>query len=127
MHDTCPLPAVSRSLKGLLLTGGHGARLRPLTYTGNKHMLPIANKPMLMYGLDQLRSVGIKAIGVFLGPSHEGIREPLANGSKLGLEITYLSHLDPGGIADAVLISSDFLGNAPTYAPYVGSFTWTSY
>ena len=113
MPDTCPPPAGLPSLKGLLLTGGHGTRLRPLTYTGNKHMLPIANKPMLMYGLDQLRSAGIKEIGVILGPLHEGIREALGNGSKLGLKITYINQPEPKGIAHAVLISRDFLGNAP--------------
>lgn len=100
-------------MKGLLLTGGHGTRLRPLTYTGNKHTLPIANKPMLMYGFDQLRSAGIKQIGVILGPLHEGIRETLGDGSKFGVEITYLDQPDPKGIAHAVLISRQFLGESP--------------
>ena len=100
-------------MKGLLLTGGHGTRLRPLTYTGNKHMLPIANKPMLMYGFDQLRSAGIKQIGVILGPVHEGIRDALGDGSKFGVEITYIDQPEPKGIAHAVLISRDFLGSSP--------------
>lgn len=100
-------------LKGLLLAGGHGTRLRPLTYTGNKHMLPIANKPMLMYGLDQLRAAGIERIGVILGPLREGIREALGDGSKFQVQITYIDQPDPKGIAHAVLISHDFLGNSP--------------
>lgn len=108
-----PPPADLPGLKGLLLAGGHGTRLRPLTFTGNKHMLPIANKPMLMYGLDQLRFAGIKEIGVILGPLHEGIREALGNGSNFGLEITYINQPEPKGIAHAVLISRDFLGNEP--------------
>src|SRR5215467_8231365 len=100
-------------LKGLLLTGGHGTRLRPLTYTGNKHMLPIANKPMLMYGFDQIRAAGIKEIGVVLGPIQEGIVESLGDGSKFGVEITYVDQPEPKGIAHAVLISREFLGKDP--------------
>src|SRR5437899_9864382 len=78
------------SMKGLLLAGGHGTRLRPLTYTGNKHMLLIANKPMLMYGFEHLRSVGIREIGIVLGPLHEGIRESFGDGSKFNVKITYI-------------------------------------
>ena len=100
-------------LKGLLLAGGHGTRLRPLTYTGNKHMLPIANKPMLMYGFDQLRAAGIREIGVVLGPLHEGIRESMGDGSKFGVSIRYISQPDPLGIAHGVLISEDFVGEDP--------------
>ncbi len=100
-------------MRGLLLAGGHGTRLRPLTYTGNKHMLPIANKPMLMYGFDQMRASGIREIGVVLGPIQEGIVEALGNGSKFGVEITYLDQPEPRGIAHAVLISRDFLGKDP--------------
>jgi glucose-1-phosphate thymidylyltransferase len=100
-------------MKGLLLAGGHGTRLRPLTYTGNKHMLPIANKPMLMYGFDQMRAAGIKEIGVVLGPIQEGIVESLGDGSKFGVRIEYLEQPDPKGIAHAVLISRKFLGEDP--------------
>lgn len=100
-------------LKGLLLAGGHGTRLRPLTYTGNKHMLPIANKPMLMYGFDQMRASGIKQIGVILGPLQEGIVQALGDGSKFGINITYIEQPDPRGIAHAVLISRKFLEESP--------------
>ncbi len=100
------------NVKGLLLAGGHGTRLRPLTYTGNKHMLPIANKPMLMYGFDQLRGAGVKEIGVILGPLQEGIVEALGDGSKFGVQITYVDQPDPKGIAHAVLISKKFLGDS---------------
>jgi glucose-1-phosphate thymidylyltransferase len=100
-------------VKGLLLAGGHGTRLRPLTYTGNKHMLPIANKPMLMYGFDQMRAAGIREIGVVLGPIQEGIVEALGDGSNFGVRITYLSQPEPKGIAHAVLISQEFLGEDP--------------
>ena len=100
-------------MKGLLLAGGHGTRLRPLTYTGNKHMLPIANKPMLMYGFDQMRASGIREIGVILGPLQEGIVEALEDGSKFGVKVTYIAQPEPKGIAHAVLISKEFLGDSP--------------
>src|SRR5260370_41935692 len=100
-------------VKGLLLAGGHGTRLRPLTYTGNKHMLPIANKPMLMYGFDQMRASGIKEIGVVLGPIQEGIVDALGDGGKFGGRITYIDQPEPKGIAHAFLIWRDFLGRGP--------------
>lgn len=76
-------------------------------------MLPIANKPMLMYGFDQLKAAGVKEIGVILGPLQEGIVEALGDGSKFGVKITYIDQPDPKGIAHAVLISRGFLGDAP--------------
>ena len=75
-------------------------------------MLPIANKPMLMYGFDQLRGAGVKEIGVILGPLQEGIVEALGDGSKFGVQITYVDQPDPKGIAHAVLISKMFLGES---------------
>lgn len=76
-------------------------------------MLPIANKPMLMYGFDQLRASGIKEIGVILGPLQEGIVQALGDGSKFGVNITYIDQPDPRGIAHAVMISRKFLGESP--------------
>ncbi len=107
------------ALKGLLLAGGHGTRLRPLTYTGNKHMLPIANKPMLMYGFEHLRSAGIREIGIVLGPLQEGIRESFGDGSKFNVRITYVEQPDPKGIAHAVLISREFLDD-DSFIVYLG-------
>jgi glucose-1-phosphate thymidylyltransferase len=106
-------------MKGLLLAGGHGTRLRPLTYTGNKHMLPIANKPMLMYGFEHLRSAGIKEIGIVLGPLQEGIIESFGDGSKFDVKITYIDQPDPKGIAHAVLISKKFL-DGDSFVVYLG-------
>src|SRR2546425_6644191 len=106
-------------MKGLLLAGGHGTRLRPLTYTGNKHMLPMAKKPMLMYGIEHLRSAGIKEIGIVLGPLQEGIREYFGDGSKFNVRITYIEQPDPKGIAHAVLISRKFL-DADSFIVYLG-------
>src|SRR5207237_5467283 len=83
-----------------------------MMYTGNKHMRPIANKAMLMYGFDQLRGAGVTEIGVILGPLQEGIVEALGDGSKFGVHIMYLDQPDPRGIAHAVLISKKFLGDS---------------
>lgn len=106
-------------MKGLLLAGGHGTRMRPLTYTGNKHTLPIANKPMLLYGLEHLRSAGIREVGVVLGPVKEGIQEMLGDGSALHLHVTYIDQPEPRGLAHAVLISEQFIDNEP-FVMYLG-------
>ncbi|MCJ7631544.1 glucose-1-phosphate thymidylyltransferase [Candidatus Bathyarchaeota archaeon] len=106
-------------MKGLLLAGGSGTRLRPLTFTGNKHALPIANKPMILYGLEQLKGAGIKEIGVILGPIKEGMLDILGDGSKYGVKITYIEQPEPRGLAHAVLISEDYLGDEP-FVMYLG-------
>jgi glucose-1-phosphate thymidylyltransferase len=100
-------------VKGLILAGGHGTRLRPLTFTGNKHMIPIANKPMLMYALDNIANAGIKDIGIVLGPIKEGVRESIGDGSKYGLNVTYISQPEPRGLAHALLLSEYFLKDEP--------------
>jgi glucose-1-phosphate thymidylyltransferase len=110
---------VIRILKGLLLAGGHGTRLRPLTYTGNKHMLPIANKPMLLYGLEHLKNAGIKEVGIILGPIKEGVVETIGNGSKFGIDVTYIDQPDPLGLAHAVRVSHDFIGD-DSFVMYLG-------
>jgi len=106
-------------MKGLLLAGGHGTRLRPLTFTGNKHMLPIANKPMLLYGLEHLVNAGIKEIGVILGPVNEDVRALLGDGSRFGVKMTYIDQPDPRGLAHAIAISHNFLRDEP-FAMYLG-------
>ncbi|MDG6905014.1 MAG: glucose-1-phosphate thymidylyltransferase [Nitrososphaerota archaeon] len=106
-------------MKGLLLAGGHGTRLRPLTYTGNKHMLPIANKPMLLYGLEHLKNSGIRQVGIILGPVKEGVVETIGDGSKFGLEVTYIHQPNPLGLAHAVKVSQDYIGDEP-FVMYLG-------
>lgn len=106
-------------MKGLLLAGGHGTRLRPLTLTGNKHMLPIANKPMIIYGLEHLRNVGIKEIGIILGPIKEGVIETLGDGSKFGINITYLDQPEPKGLAHAIMVAEEYLRGEP-FVMYLG-------
>jgi len=106
-------------MKGLLLAGGHGTRLRPLTFTGNKHMLPIANKPMLLYGLEHLINAGIKEIGVILGPIKEDVKGLLGDGSRFGAKITYIDQPEPKGLAHAIAVSQEFLRNEP-FVMYLG-------
>jgi glucose-1-phosphate thymidylyltransferase len=106
-------------VKGLILAGGHGTRLRPLTFTGNKHMIPIANKPMIFYGLEHLSKAGIKEVAVILGPIREGVRETVGDGSNFGLDITYIDQPDPKGLAHAVLVAEDFLKGEP-FMMYLG-------
>ena len=106
-------------MKGLLLAGGHGTRLRPLTFTGNKHMIPIANKPMLFYGLEHLLKAGIKEIAIVLGPIQEGIREKIGNGKEFDGNVTYIQQPDPRGLAHTVQLSEDFMGDEP-FVMYLG-------
>jgi glucose-1-phosphate thymidylyltransferase len=106
-------------VKGLLLAGGHGTRLRPLTFTGNKHMIPIANQPILFYGLQHLAQAGIHEVGIVLGPLHEGIREAIGSGEAFGVRVTYIHQGDPKGLAHAVLCAREFLGEDP-FVMYLG-------
>jgi glucose-1-phosphate thymidylyltransferase len=106
-------------VKGLLLAGGHGTRLRPLTSTGNKHMIPVANQPILFYGLQQLARVGIKEVGIVLGPIREGIRETVGSGDDFGLRVTYIEQGPPRGLADAVRCAREFLGE-DDFVMYLG-------
>jgi glucose-1-phosphate thymidylyltransferase len=100
-------------VKGLILAGGHGTRLRPLTFTGNKHMIPIANKPMLSYALDNLAKAGITEIGIVLGPINEGVKETIGDGSRLGVNVTYINQPDPKGLAHALLLSEYYIKDEP--------------
>ncbi|MFG1530453.1 MAG: glucose-1-phosphate thymidylyltransferase [Thermoplasmata archaeon] len=100
-------------MKGLLLAGGHGTRLRPLTFTGNKHMLPVANEPMLFYALRDLAAVGVTEVAVVLGPLREGIREAVGDGRAFGLRVSYLIQEEPRGIADALRRAREFIGGDP--------------
>jgi glucose-1-phosphate thymidylyltransferase len=106
-------------VKGLVLAGGHGTRLRPLTYSGNKHMLPIANQPILFFGLRHLAQAGIKDVAIILGPIPEGIREGVGDGRAFGLHVEYINQGEPKGLAHAVLCAEKFLGSDP-FVMYLG-------
>ncbi len=106
-------------MKGLILAGGHGTRLRPLTFTGNKHMIPIANEPMLFYGLRHLASGGLREVGIVLGDEHEGIEEAVGDGTPFGLKVTYIHQGAPKGLAHAVACAREFLADDP-FVMYLG-------
>lgn len=107
-------------MKGLILAGGSGTRLRPLTHTGPKQLLPIANRPTIYYAIEDLVEAGIKEIGVVLGNNlPEMIQEAVGDGSRFGAKITYIHQGEPRGIAHAVLVSEEFLGREP-FVVYLG-------
>ncbi len=106
-------------MKGLILSGGKGTRLRPLTYTSAKQLVPVANKPVLFYGLDAMAGAGIREVGMVVGDTQAEIRQAVGDGSRWGLSVTYIEQDAPRGLAHAVLISRDFLRDEP-FVMYLG-------
>jgi glucose-1-phosphate thymidylyltransferase len=108
-------------MKGLILAGGAGTRLRPITHTSSKQLVPIANKPILFYVIEQIAAAGIKQIGVIVSVGESGteIRTAVGDGSAFGVEVTYLEQDEPRGLAHCVLIASDFLRD-DDFAMYLG-------
>jgi glucose-1-phosphate thymidylyltransferase len=99
-------------LKGIILHGGHGTRLRPLTHTGPKQLLPIANKPMSQYALEDLKKAGITDIAIIVGDVYpEKVKQYYEDGSKFGVNITYVYQDKPQGIAHAIGLCKDFIKN----------------
>lgn len=106
-------------MKGLILSGGKGTRLRPLTFTQAKQLVPVANKPVLFYGIEALKDAGIEEIGIVVGDTKEEIKEAAGDGSRWSVRITYIEQEAPLGLAHAVRISESFLGNEP-FVMYLG-------
>ena len=98
-------------MKALLTAGGHGTRLRPITYTQNKHLIPIANKLMLKYAIDYLKESDIYEIGIIVNANDESIINAFGDGKNYGVEITYIEQDQPLGLAHVVKISQSFIGN----------------
>jgi glucose-1-phosphate thymidylyltransferase len=106
-------------MKGLILSGGKGTRLRPLTYTSAKQLVPVANKPVLFYGIEAIAAAGITEIGIVVGDTRAEIRAAVGDGSRFGVRVEYIEQEAPLGLAHAVKISQPFIGTEP-FVMYLG-------
>jgi glucose-1-phosphate thymidylyltransferase len=109
-----------QELRGLILSGGAGTRLRPITHTSAKQLVPVANKPVLFYGIEALVEAGVTEIGVIVAPdTGDEIRDAAGDGSRFGASLTYIEQSEPLGLAHAVLTAQDYLGETP-FVMYLG-------
>jgi glucose-1-phosphate thymidylyltransferase len=107
-------------LKGLILSGGRGTRLRPITFTSAKQLVPVANKPVLFYGIEAMAAAGIREVGIIIAPeTGDEIRDAAGDGTQFGVRISYIVQDEPAGLAHAVLTAEPFLAGAP-FVMYLG-------
>jgi glucose-1-phosphate thymidylyltransferase len=110
---------LTRAMKGLILSGGAGTRLRPITHTSAKQLVPVANKPILFYGIEDMAAAGITEIGIVVGDTRHEIEAAVGDGSRFGVRVTYIPQDEPLGLAHCVLIARDFLGD-DDFVMYLG-------
>jgi glucose-1-phosphate thymidylyltransferase len=106
-------------MKALVLSGGSGTRLRPITHTSAKQLVPVANKPVLFYGLEDIAEAGVTDVGIVVGDTAPAIEAAVGDGSQFGLNVTYIRQDAPRGLAHAVLIAREFLGD-DDFVMYLG-------
>ncbi len=106
-------------MKGLILCGGAGTRLRPITHTSAKQLVPVANKPILFYGIEDMTAAGITDLGIIVGDTADEIMAAVGDGSRWGATVTYIPQDEPKGLAHCVLIARDFLGD-DDFVMYLG-------
>jgi glucose-1-phosphate thymidylyltransferase len=106
-------------MKGLILSGGRGTRLRPITHTRAKQLIPVANKPILFFGIEAMRAAGVRDVGIVVGDTADEVMAAVGGGQRFGVKVSYIRQEAPLGLAHAVKVSADYLGDS-SFVMYLG-------